>query len=142
MGDWLRSFLIADHVVYADAAPSAAVLLPMPSVVCHVRQISLPQGRDYFFEILAQSYKNFLTWANFRGKICRCRIVFWQMDETIIQQIYTCPIHPRRIDGDRRWGERRLRGTWGRRRKGHSLLCHSQRLRLGSYDRDLVSPIR
>ena len=28
-----------DHVVDADAAPSAAVLLPMPSVVCHVRQI-------------------------------------------------------------------------------------------------------
>ena len=28
-----------DHVVDADAAPSAAVLLPMPSVVCHVRKI-------------------------------------------------------------------------------------------------------
>ena len=72
-----------DHVVDADAAPSAAVLLPMPSVVCHVRQISLPQGRDYFFEILAQRYKNFLTWANFRGKIFGRRIIFRQMNETI-----------------------------------------------------------
>ena len=57
-----------DHVVDADAAPSAAVLLPMPSVVCHVRQISLPQGRDYFFEILAQSYKKNLRYASFGGK--------------------------------------------------------------------------
>ena len=36
-----------DHVVDADAAPSAAVLLPMPSVVCHVRQI-LAQRYDFF----------------------------------------------------------------------------------------------
>lgn len=45
-----------DHVVDADAAPSAAVLLPMPSVVCHVRPI------------LAQSYKKNLRYASFRGK--------------------------------------------------------------------------
>ena len=45
-----------DHVVDADAAPSAAVLLPMPSVVCHVRQI------------LAQSYIKNLRYASFRGK--------------------------------------------------------------------------
>ena len=45
-----------DHVVDADAAPSAAVLLPMPSVVCHVHQI------------LAQSYKKNLRYASFRGK--------------------------------------------------------------------------
>ena len=41
-----------DHVVDADAAPSAAVLLPMPSVVCHVRQI------------LVQSYKKNLRYAS------------------------------------------------------------------------------
>ena len=45
-----------DHVVDADAAPSAAVLLPMPSIVCHVRQF------------LAQSYKKNLRYASFRGK--------------------------------------------------------------------------
>lgn len=71
-----------DHVVDADAAPSVAVLLPMPSVVCHVRKISLPQGRDYFFEILAQSYKKNLRYASFRGKFFWCRILFRQMDET------------------------------------------------------------
>ena len=66
-----------DHVVDADAAPSAAVLLPMPSVVCHVRQI------------LAQRYDFFLTWANFRGKIFGRRIISRQMDETILRDYAT-----------------------------------------------------
>ena len=48
-----------DHVVDADAAPSAAVLLPMPSVVFHVRQI------------LAQRYKKIRTYARGRRKKSR-----------------------------------------------------------------------
>ena len=78
-----------DHVVDADAAPSSAVLLPMPSVVCHVRQFGAKlhkksEIRKFSGEILlmpntiSANGRNFLVREGVKG----CRIIYRQMDET------------------------------------------------------------
>ena len=78
-----------DHVVDADAAPSAAVLLPMPSVVCHVRQFGTKlhkksEIRKFSGGILlmpntiSANGRNFLAREGMKGR----RMISRQMDET------------------------------------------------------------